>query len=408
MSFHEGELKHFHHNMSFFDDFADADPISELLSNPNVSIIDVFNEGTMLQELRTNNEELIAYFAKENVISDLCNWSLTMKFQDNPTFDKYSRTATEVMTCKSGVAQGFVRSPGLRDFLDAQLTSTEEWDPMCAGHFQRIFLHLMEQSNGEYISKFNNFIPHLIYHISTLAVSEFIVMLTIQYYDLFTPNGEIVQALSNYIIQKDADTVSAAYSLRQLFNQGWENEKIQKDLCSDSLIGNLIQASKSTNSRLGQIELLRLANSIGQKNEMALIFRRGDIGDVPPPTTSSSALAAQVKGVDVKQAIQGIIDDHTHWTIIPTYMHLLQVAPVEEFLEAIKSSDMIAKLSNKQAEELTPFQLELVRVTVNRANGNNFDVSPLNTINQKAQKLWTTYGGDLPIGGQAEAKLNAD
>ena len=392
----------------FFDNFADADPISDLLSNPNVSIIDVFNEGTMLQELRTNNEELIAHFAKENVIHDLCEWSLTMKYQNDANFDKYSRTATEVLTCKSGVAQGFIKSEGLRNFMDAQLTSKEEWDPMCAGHFQRIFLHLMTESNGQYILKFKEFIPHLIYHISTLAVSEFIVMLTLQYYDTISPNGEMIQALSNYIIQKDSDCVSAAYSLRQLFDQGWENAKIQKDLTSDSLIANLIQASKTTSSTLARIELLRLVTSIGQKNEMALAFHRGDITEQEPATTAIASLSAQVRGVDVKQAVQGILDNHTHWTIVQTYIKQISTAQADQLIEAVKSTNMIAQLSAKQVNELTPYQLELVRVTVKKAEEVKFDVSALSALNEKAQKLWTSYGGDLPIGGQAINKLNAD
>lgn len=394
--------------MSFFDAFADDDPITLLLSKENLSIVDVYNEGSMLQELRTNNEELIAYFAKEDVILDLCDWSLSMKYQDHEFFDKYSRIATEIMTCKSGVARGFCNSACLRDYMNKVISSNEELDTMCAGHFQRILMHLLQNTNGEYLKKFDNFIDHLILHISSLAISELIVMLEINYYQNFSPNGECVAALSKYITQDGADVVSAVYSLRQIFNQGWEIPSIQNDLCTDSLIANMIQVSKTTNSRLGQIELVRLINSIGQKNELALIFRRGDIGEIGEIKCASSSLASQVKGVTVKDAVDGIMNKKDHWTIIPTYMHLIQFGAVDELFDAVKELQVVEKLSPMQPEELTPFQLELVRVICLRAPELSFDVSALSTINAKAQKLWTNFGGDLPIGGQTETNIRGD
>ncbi|EAX96010.1 hypothetical protein TVAG_369200 [Trichomonas vaginalis G3] len=393
--------------MSFWDTEDAQDPISELLEKSDLTVVDLFNEGSMLQELRTNNEHLIEYYAKEDVIKELCDWSFTTKFQDNESFDKYSRIATEVFTCASTVSNGFINSPYLKDFFTKQLLSKDDWDPGCAGHFQRVFLHLTNVSKGEYLSRYGNLIPNLIHHISTLAITELVVMLTNQYYSSFCPNGELVTALSDYLITDNADVVSAVYALRQLFNLGWENADIQKDLTSDSLIANLIQASKTSKVRLGQIECMRLLRDISNKNELALIFRRGDVGDVPTADCASSALATSVKGITLEDSLKGAIGT-PHWQIANAYLKIITIAAPEDIFEIVKSNNIVSQLAAIPKENLNPFQLEVIRILFKKAEEFQFDLSPLQEVKETADKLWNQYGGPLPIGGAVDVKLNAE
>lgn len=393
--------------MSFWDTEEVQDPIADLLEQPNLTVVDMFNEGSMLQELRTNNEHLLEYFARENVIQELCDWAFTMKFQDQEFFDKYSRIATETFTCASTVSKGFLNSTYLKKFFNEQLASKEEWDASCAGHFQRVFMHLMNVSKGEYLHNFENIIPNLIHHISTLAVSEFIVMLATNYYQIFCPNGECIAQLSDYIVSEGADILSAIYALRKLFAQGWEKPDIQKDLTSDSLIANLITASKTATIRLAQIECLRLLRDISKKNELALIFRRGDVGEVPSSDCSSSALATQVKGITLEDSLKGAIGT-PHWQIANYYLQTIIVSSPEDIFEVVKQNDIVNKLAKIEKKDLTPFQLEVIRVLFKKAEDYQFDLSALEPIKNHANKLWQEYGGPLPIGGGVDVKLNAE
>ena len=67
---------------------------------------------------------------------------------------------------------GFINSQCPKDFINRQVTLNEEWNPICAGHFQKIFIQLLQQTKGAYMSHFQCFIQHLVHHISTLAIGE--------------------------------------------------------------------------------------------------------------------------------------------------------------------------------------------------------------------------------------------
>ena len=95
--------------MSFWDD-QEEDPLTELLNNPNSPLCDVLQEGNMLQELRTNNAELIRYLSQEKIIGELCEWSMTMKNEKHDNFNKISRIATETLTCGANYSKQLVKS----------------------------------------------------------------------------------------------------------------------------------------------------------------------------------------------------------------------------------------------------------------------------------------------------------
>ena len=58
--------------MSFWDAVDTDDPVEELLNNPDSTFNEVFNEPTMLQDLRCTNEKLMTFFLKKEHVEQLC------------------------------------------------------------------------------------------------------------------------------------------------------------------------------------------------------------------------------------------------------------------------------------------------------------------------------------------------
>lgn len=401
--------------MSFWDD-QEEDPLTELLNNPNSPLCDVLQEGNMLQELRTNNADLIRYLSQEKIIGELCEWSMTMKNEKHENYNKISRIATETLTCGSNYAQQLLKSATLEQFFKNFLSSTDEWDTICAGHFQRVFVHLLRNSNGSYLSHFPNIAEDLDNHLSVLAVSEFIIQLATEF-SASLPK-QFVPILASYIdssISKEdgdqaerIDLFPAIYTLRQIFTNGTQIAEINNAFASEEVISKLAHAATTSHRKLTSVELYRLLSKIKAQSPLAAgIVTKHITSKNPTEVTSSLASFHELDSdVEPKRAAT-LLCNRVHWALANKLLKRLAELPQAEFLDIVNNQTNLFKtiVENSNNGTITSQQIDLIRL-LSKANA---DLSGIpKEIVTKALLIGVRYGGEVPIGFQTEHKINAE
>lgn len=390
----------------------ETDSLTELLQNPNADLKDVLNEGKMLQEFRTGNEDIINYFTRENVIRELCIWSMTLSHEEDSNFMNLSRLSTEVLVCGgASYAKTLCMSTELKKFFNEFLSNDkDEWDSFCVGHFQKVFLNLLKQGIApkEFLNEFPSIQENLAKHLSVIAVDEFVIFLELEYGESF----DFINIIVEYINKEEGDLFNLLYALRQIFERGWESKEfIRNKFQSNEIIGKLINASKNIKNNLISIEILRLLARLREKsskiNEIMNEHSNEFIVNGLPEKAHESFLMANAN-LDNKTIINLLCND-IHWSILPKLGNLLnklRSLPKDEFITAVKQSDLINKIIHDiNSGELKPQQLLLIKIIY------NCDQTLLEGINKdiisKALILETSYGGELPIGSE-EVKVNAE
>ncbi|OHS99282.1 hypothetical protein TRFO_34312 [Tritrichomonas foetus] len=390
--------------MSFWDT-AEEDPLTELIQNPNAPLCDVLLEGTMLQELRAGNADLISYLTQERIINELCQWSMTMDFEKRDGFDKLSRIATETLTCGGNFQKELLNSTALKNFFTNFMSSTKEWDSICTGHLQRVFVNLLKNSNGNYLSNFPNIAEDLDSHLTILAVAELIVLLATEF-NASLPK-QYVPILAKYIETSKTDLFPAVYALRQIYNNGSTIPAIAESFTNEEVISSIVKTAHTSQDKLTSIELYRLLSKIKEQSPLAagLILKYSDQFGHPEKSVENSIAAFSAAEIDTKTAAT-ILCTNTHWGIANKLTAKLAAAPQAELVEVVNKSGLFERIvENSKNGCLTAQQIEVIRL-MSKAGA---DLSAVQKSDvEKALLLGVRYGGEVPIGFQAEHKINAE
>jgi hypothetical protein len=330
----------------------------------------------MLQELRTGNLSLISYLIREPIVSELCSWSMTLTHQSSPDFDRISRIATETLTCGTALATQLLSSTALKQFLSDFSSSSAEWDPLCAGHFQRLLTHLLRSSEGAFLANLPNFVPNAVKHLRLLAVAELLIVLAQDY------GQPIAGLIVDFIANEEPPVTAALYALRQILGNGGADAE---------LIGKIEAVAKAAKDKVTGIELYRLLKRLN-----AAV---GDIGEFESPTVAGFARAA--KGGDLKEGIELILKGNVHGALGNQILAQVKAAP-KDVLEKVAEE---VEFGKKLKEEVTAQQLEIVNVLVQQSLGIAVQLPP--EVVSRAGKLHAPYGGELPI-GRTISRMNAD
>lgn len=401
--------------MSFWDD-QEEDPLTELLNNPNSPLCDVLQEGNMLQELRTNNADLIRYLSQEKIIGELCEWSMTMKNEKHDNFNKISRIATETLTCGANYSQQLLKSATLEQFFKSFLSSKDEWDTICAGHFQRVFVHLLKNSNGSYLSRFPNIAEDLDNHLSVLAVSEFIIQLATEFNSSLPK--QFVPILASYIdssISKEdlttaerIDLFPAIYTLRQIFTNGIQIKEIKDSFTSEEVIGKLTHAASTSHCKLTSIELYRLLSKIKEQSPLATGLVTKHTTSKNPSEINNSLISYEELNTDIEpKKAATLLCGKVHWALANKLLKRLAELPQADFLNLVSNETNLLKtiVENSNNGSITAQQIDLIRL-LSKAGADLSSVPK--EIVTKALLIGVRYGGEVPIGFQAEHKINAE
>lgn len=394
-----------------FWDMADdaADSLSELLQNPSATVKDVLNESNMLQEFRTGNDEITQYFSREDVIKELCAWSMTLSHADDSDFMHLSRLSTEVLICGgSNYAKTLCNSLELKKFFNEFLNDdSDEWDSFCVGHFQKVLVNLLKQGNNpkEFLNEFPSMEKDLAKHLNVIAVDELVIFLELEYSNYF----DFIDVIAGFIEKGDGNMYKLVYSLRQIFERGWDTkENVRSKLGSKDVIERIVKGSKCITDKLTSIEILRLLLRIREKspevnkllNEHSSEFLTKGI----PQEAHDSFSMANVC-LDSKEILKMLCDE-IHWSLVPKFLNRLYSLPKDEFLAAVRESDLINKIIQSISNnELKPQYLSLIKVIY------SYDQTLLDNVSMdvvsKALTFETSYGGELPI-GTGQTKVNAE
>jgi len=397
--------------MTFWDTEAAADPLSDLLSQDNPEILEVLCQESILLQLIVKNELLINYLTKHESIEGLFDWSLSLKYQNHPKYDTISRTATEVMVSDSPLVSVFSQSDVLLQKISVFLSSEDEWDPFCAGHFCRVLLHLTKSTKGEYIKKLPNVFMSMIKNVTLLSVSELITALIKDFYSQIV-DLDPIGILFQYLDKNDDVSRAISIILRDIYLSSREQTQIIDEYGKKEVIIKMIHTAKGTNSDLCSIELLRLMMEMMLNNPDPFFCLRDMFNPTEFRPFAAKGYAAHIFAIEPAHAISILcLEEPSHWNIDSRLLHQLKSVPASSFGDAINEANALEKLS--KLEKLSPYQIALIgMINDSMAHFEGVDVSLMQTdifLNalKKVKSFGVPYGGDLPIGFKPN-KINAE
>lgn len=391
----------------------ETDPLTDLLNNPNASLCEVMNMETMLQELRTGNTDLFNYLMGPAVVTELCDWSMTMKNKDSPDFHHFSRTATETLTCPS-FAKVVVTSPVLKNFIANFLTAEEEWDALVAGHFQRVLVVLLEQ-NREYLNGLNA-VASIEKHLHLPAVGELVSTLATKFADI-SASKPIVMDLARLIAESDGNVKPYLFTLRQIFEEGLKEasrvESVVEASTDKQFMTFLIEAAKKTGDKVARAEIFRFLLQLESRSAESAAVIRPLVAAIPEsdPVTSDAAFALLTKIEDPKEVLTRLVKGPVHWALAAELMGRVRKMKKPDFMAAVEAVDAIAVLKDPATKgTLTPQQMEILSL-INKYDPENArlkaEIPP--PVVARVALIGERYGGEIPIEAQgASHNLNAE
>ena len=393
----------------FWDMGFSSDPLMDLLQQEGIQLRQILEEGTMLQEFRTGHQELTEYFTREDVITELCEWSMTLKHGNEEQFEHLSRLSTEVLVCGGSMySDTLIHSQSFKTFCDTFLSNENEWDSLCVGHFQKVFIHLLRHSNGHYLRSFPSIIDSLTSHLSLMSAVELVVILETEFSD-FLP-GDFVPLIASYVDTSLCSAFPAAYALRRIISLGWDNSSVRASFSSEPVVTRLVHAALSSREFLLSAELLRLLWDLQRKSAAAKEIVQRHASEFYTGDTANTALRA-LSAANISRssadAARMISCGRLHWAIANKLLAQLECLSKDELVAVVEETGAVAKICECiEQERMSAQQLRLVEM-INEADSRLTAALPEEVV-KKAMMLGKKYGGEIPIGFQDEAKLNAE
>jgi hypothetical protein len=304
---------------------------------------------------------------------------MTLQHQSAKEFDRSSRIATETLTCGTALATKLLNSATLRAFLTNFAATTDDWDPLCAGHFQRILTHLVRESNGDYLKNFPDLIPNTVNHLNLLAVAELLISLAPNY------SAQIVPLIVDFIGSHEGPLTASLYALRQILTEGFAQS-------FGDVIPKIAAVAKSAKNKVVKIELYRILEKVVKVSQSDFVVEEESGFE----SATVEAFAKAVNFGDLKSGLASLVGGEVHWGLGNKVLNKLRGTETAVFLGLVNELGVVKKLK-EIGENATGQQLELVNLIVDRALEIAMEL-PTELIG-KAGKLNASYGGELPIGG---------
>lgn len=158
----------------------DTAGIDTLLAKEDVTLKEVLDKEDILQECKTQNNKLIEYLIREDIIKELIHLVV-----DQPEDDieetlkfKYMNLACEVITSDvDAILDKIANCQELLDILWAYIETQTPLNPLTASFFSKVFTHLICRKSDETFTylKSHDAVNKLIVHIEISAIMELFV-----------------------------------------------------------------------------------------------------------------------------------------------------------------------------------------------------------------------------------------
>jgi serine/threonine-protein phosphatase 6 regulatory subunit 3 len=162
--------------------YADTSPIDAVLERADFTLEDLLDEDHIIQESKGENEKLLAYLTKEDVLAQLIQYVVTAK--DPATEDKvrlkYPYVASELLSLELEVIYGSIlRNEELCKSLFGFLSSPSVSDSLLCGYFQKVVSQFLSKSPVPCINRIRqlNVVGGLIDNINSFAMVELLLRL---------------------------------------------------------------------------------------------------------------------------------------------------------------------------------------------------------------------------------------
>ena len=338
----------------------------------------------MLQDLRCTNEKLMTFFLKKEHVEQLCEWAMTLNYQEDKNYDQCSRRATDVFVCNQQFSTLLSQSEEVQTFITNYL-SQKEWDNSCTGHFQRIFIELNKVTKGEYKTRFPNFDEQILSHLDMFSIVEFLICLINQfeYYDF-------IEKLSEVISNKNQNSWNAAYTLRRSLRES-KHEQYQYFI-SPQIIKNIENGSNNPNlaTRLQILQYLSEVHEIGGDTSSIKV----DAG----PINATKGLQLNCVLTRPEDGFNLLFKRPLHWNTANKIGKMLTDLGAVKLGKLVASQDGLNRLGKSAREgTLNAQQMEIIRILHKKYKDNAKWIEAIpEDIRTKAELLTNRYGGDVP------------
>jgi hypothetical protein len=152
--------------------------LCELVARPETTVEDVLVDPNLPNALQSELEDVVAFFARQENLFRLLQWSLTMKPTSNPNYMKFARLSMSVLCSESfdlsrEVMDSDVLPSALSDFFGSRSLSS----PFICGNFSRIVEKYARVPPGTLLDTVPDLVPNLLKHLGILAFRSLLARL---------------------------------------------------------------------------------------------------------------------------------------------------------------------------------------------------------------------------------------
>jgi hypothetical protein len=136
--------------------------------------------------IHTNNDALMVYLTRPDIISALIRWCLTSDFKSEANSDRLSRSAVQILSHAKALISRLQDDETFRTTLrDCQNRGFEN-SVKYSENFQTIFLEYIRCTNGSFVQHFGGLLSFLVDHIDLSPLRFLLVQLLTVYRDAFS------------------------------------------------------------------------------------------------------------------------------------------------------------------------------------------------------------------------------
>jgi hypothetical protein len=144
--------------------------LCELVVQPETTVQDVFVDPNLSNSLQYECDDVVAFFARQENVFRLLQWSLTMKLTSNPSYMKFARLSMSVLCSGSfdlsrEIMDADIFPSALSDFFRSRSLSS----PFICGNFEPIVEKYARVRPGTLLDNVPDLVPNLLKHLDILA-----------------------------------------------------------------------------------------------------------------------------------------------------------------------------------------------------------------------------------------------
>ncbi|CAG8442666.1 6534_t:CDS:10 [Ambispora leptoticha] len=352
--------------------------IDGLLDKEDLTLQELLEEDDLLQECKTQNNKLIDYLRRPNILSQLLQYIIQEDLDDRQRF-KYPYVACEVLSCEIwAICEAVIDNPDLLASFWQLLDRPPPLNPLQASYFVKVNAVFLSRKTSEMV-KFIRSIPKvvnkLLTHMETSAIMDLLLkLISVEEY----PEGAGV-----------VDWLNSEGLIQSLISKLDPNLDPDIHSTAAQVLNDIISISQSSNPEQGGVGPNALSRElISEKIVSRLVDYMLDV-------KSSGSTSTLINGVGIFiQIIQKNNWSVTHSLVLEEIIFTLKLILLSSNFSDYNEEAMLSLVQHNQHNSVVDLS-EMLRVLANRIG--EFK-KLLESPKSVTKPIETTIGKMVPLG----------